>query len=150
VVALSIVLAASGASNPYDKLSPEERTLLKPQIERWVRDQVNENWADLWEIQDQTAELKNEVLLGRRDAPDMSRDEFAAAMRETIGIGDPKIKAFTVTEVDKERDGFQLVGCASLQREAWKKTSIQYIHVRVVNGKVLFGWPDGSPEDCRL
>jgi hypothetical protein len=72
------------------------------------------------------------------------------AMRGTIGVGYPEIKAFTLTEVDKETDGFQVVGCARLQREEWKATTIQYINVKLVNGKALFGWPDGSGEKCKV
>jgi hypothetical protein len=107
-------------------------------------------WSDSWEIQDQTPELKNELLLGRKDAPDMDRNEYVQAMRSTIGIGYPEIKAFTLTEVDKEADGFQVVGCAKLQREEWKKVTEQYVHLKVVNGKVLFGMYEGSGEPCKL
>jgi hypothetical protein len=71
-------------------------------------------------------------------------------MKETIGVGYPEIKGFTLTEVDRESDGFQVVGCANLQREEWKRTSVQYIHVRVAGGKVLFAWPDGSADECKL
>ena len=37
-----------------------------------------------------------------------------------------------------------------MQQEEWKKITIQYVHVRVVNGKVLFGLYEGSGEECRL
>jgi hypothetical protein len=80
----------------------------------------------------------------------MDRKQYAEAMRGTIGTGYPEIRGFTVTEVDKESDGYQMVGCAKLQREGWRATTIQYIHVRVVDGKIRFGWPDGSAEECKL
>lgn len=150
LLAVSASLGALGATDPYEALPPADKALLKPQIERWIRDQVKHDWSDMWEIQDQTPELKNELLLGRKEAPDMDRNQYAQAMRETIGIGYPEIKAFTLNEVDKKADGFQIVGCAKLQREAWKQTSIQYIHVRIVDGKALFGLPDGSTDKCRL
>jgi hypothetical protein len=89
------------------------------------------------------------LLLGNKDAPDMDRKQYEKAMRDTIGTGYPEIKAFTLTEVDKESDGFQVVGCARLQREEWKATTIQYIHLKIVDGKVRFGWPDGSGEACK-
>ncbi len=119
-------------------------------FERWIHDQVKHDWPDLWEIQSQTPELKNSLLLGRRDAPDMDRKQYVGAMRGTIGIGYPEIKAFTLTEVDKEADGFQVVGCARLQRGEWTATTIQYIHVKLVNGKALFGWSDSSAERCKV
>jgi hypothetical protein len=71
-------------------------------------------------------------------------------MRSTIGIGYPEIKAFTLTEVDIEAGGFQIVGGARLQREEWKATHIQYVHAKLVNGKALLGWPDGSGEQCKV
>ena len=79
----------------------------------------------------------------------MDRKQYVEAMRNTIGSGEPEIMAFTLTEVDKETDGFQVVGCAKLKREEWRATTIQYIHVRVEKGGVLFGWPDGSAEQCK-
>jgi hypothetical protein len=147
---LLVTLGVGAATEPFGSLSLAEKALLKPKIERWVRDQIKHDWTDLWEIQDQTPELKNELLLGRKDAPDMDRKQYAEAMRGTIGTGYPEIRGFTVTEVDKESDGYQMVGCAKLQREGWRATTIQYIHVRVVDGKIRFGWPDGSAEECKL
>jgi hypothetical protein len=143
-------LAASATDDPYQTISSANQALLKPQIERWVRNQTTHNWSDMWEIQDQTPELKNELLSGRRDAPDMNRNQYVEAMRDTMGSGYPEIKAFTLVEVDNEVDGFQVVGCAKKQREEWKQTSIEYVHVRIVHGRVLFGLPDGSSEECKL
>jgi len=137
-------------TDPYESLTPAEKALLKPQIERWIHDQIKHDWWNLWEIQDQTAALKNELLLGRKDAPDMDRNQYVQAMRNTIGTGYPEIKAFKLTEVDREADGFQVVGCAKLQREEWKKITVQYVHLRILNKQVLFGLYEGSGEDCQL
>ena len=147
---LLVCFALGTPTDPFSSLNQAERALLQPQIERWIHDQVKHDWPDLWEIQDQTPALKNELLLGRKEAPDMDRRQYVEAMQETIGIGYPEIRAFTLTEVDKEADGFQVVGCAKLQREGWRATTVQYIHVKVVDGKVRFGWPDGSAEQCKL
>ena len=147
---LAVGVPESIPSDPYIALSQSEKSLLKPQVERWVRDQLKHDWSDLWEIQDQTPELKNVLLMGRKDAPDMTREEYVQAMRGTIGTGFPAIKAFRLTEVDREEGGFQVVGCAKMQREEWKQTSIQYVHIRVVNGTTRFGLIDGSPEECSL
>ena len=150
---LVVLLVAGGtaaAADPFGSLTLADKTLLKPQIERWIHDQVKHDWSDLWEIQDQTPELKNSLLLGLKDAPDMDRKQYVEAMRSTIGSGYPEIAGFTLTEVDKETDGFQIVGCARLKREEWRATTVQYIHVKVEKGTVLFGWPDGSGEQCKL
>jgi hypothetical protein len=49
--------------DPYASLSAQEKAILKPGVERYVHDQLKQNWSDLWEIQDQTSNLKNELLL---------------------------------------------------------------------------------------
>jgi hypothetical protein len=151
-ISLTIVLflSAVSASDPYSPLSETEKTLLKPQIERWIHDQVKQDWSDLWEIQDQTPELKNELLLGRKDAPDMDRSQYVRAMQETMGVGYPEIKAFTLREIRKENEGFWILGCGKLQREDWKQTSISDVHARIVKGKVIFGLPGGTPDRCKL
>jgi hypothetical protein len=65
---LLVTLGVGAATEPFGSLSLAEKALLKPKIERWVRDQIKHDWTDLWEIQDQTPELKNELLLGRKCA----------------------------------------------------------------------------------
>jgi hypothetical protein len=144
------IFAATPANDPYSSLSQAERETLKPQVERWVKDQIKHNWSDLWEIQDETSELKNEILLGDRDHPDLSRSDFVEAMRETMGIGYPEIRAFTLIEVKGESERFRVKGCGKLQRENWKQTSITTVEARIVNNKVLFGMPHGTPEACKL
>jgi hypothetical protein len=103
----------------------------------------------MWEIQDQTSDLKNE-LLGRRDAPNMGRSQYVQAMQATIGIGYPEIRAFTLREIRREDGGFWILGCGKQQREAWKQTSITEVHLKIVSGKVMFGLPGGPPEPCKL
>lgn len=120
VFAFIFMLASLPVSDPYSTLSPSEKELLKPQVERWIRDQIKHDWSDLWAIQDQTPELKNELLLGQKDAPDMDRNRFVQAMRSTIGRGFPEIKSFTLSDIQRESGGFRAEGCGRLQRENWK------------------------------
>jgi hypothetical protein len=152
LLSLTIVMLLSvvPATDPYSSLSPDETRLLKPQIERWIRDQVKHDWSDLWEIQDQTPDLKNELLLGEKDAPDMDRGHYIEAMKSTIGIGYPEIKAFRLHEIRKENEGFWILGCGKKQRESWKQTSVTDVHARIAKGKALFGLPGGTPDSCRL
>lgn len=149
-VAVAWALLVGAVSDPFSSLTQVEKTMLEPQIERWIHDQVKHDWADMWEIQDQTSELKNELLLGRRDAPDMDRQEYIQAMRDTIGTGYPEIRAFTLREIRREEGGFRILGCGKLQREDWKQTSVTDVHARIVEGKVKFGLPGGTPEPCKL
>ncbi|MFZ0297464.1 MAG: hypothetical protein WAM13_03875 [Candidatus Sulfotelmatobacter sp.] len=150
LLGLLVSVGIDAATDPFGQLTSAERALLKPQIERWIHDQLKHDWPDMWETQDQIPKLKNELLLGRNDAPDMDRNEYVQAMRSTVGVGYPEIKAFRLTEVDKEADGFQVVGCAKLQREEWNKITEQYVHLKVANGKILFGLYEGSGRECKL
>jgi hypothetical protein len=150
VFAFVLMFTALPASDPYSSLSQSEKELLKPQVERWIHDQIKHDWADLWEIQDQTPELKNDLLLGERDAPDMDRNRYVQAMRATIGSGYPEIKAFKLNEIQRENGGFRVEGCARLQRENWKQTSVTSVHARIVNNKLVFGLPDLTPDPCKL
>ena len=111
---------------------------------------MKHNWADMWEIQDQTPELKNELLLGRKDAPHMDRNQYIQAMRETVAVGYPEIKAFNLREVRSGGEGFEILGCGKPQREGWKQTSITDVHVRIVKGNAIFGLPSPTPEPCQL
>src|SRR5260370_10879719 len=87
ICAISTSATAKISPDPYALLSAEEKAVLKPGIERYVHDQLKQNWADLWEIQDQTSDLKNELLLGNRTASDMTKEQFVAAMKEMISTG---------------------------------------------------------------
>src|SRR5258708_31801852 len=85
VFAFAFMLSSLPASDPYSTLSQSEKELLKPQVERWIHDQIKHDWSDLWAIQDQTPELKNELLLDQKDAPDMDRNPYVQTMHATIG-----------------------------------------------------------------
>jgi hypothetical protein len=123
------------ASDPYSALAPEQKSLLKPIVERYVRDQIKQDWADLWDIQDQTSDLKNELLLGHRDAPDLSKEQFVSAMRETIGTGYPRLRSFELREVKADKSNFIMIGCGYATREEWKQKGFVIAGIRVVDGK---------------
>jgi hypothetical protein len=91
-LAIALAFVAAPTSDPCGSLTQADRSVLKPQIERWIHDQVKHDWSDMWEIQDQTPEFKNELLLGRKDAPDMDRQQYIQAMQATIGSDTQKSK----------------------------------------------------------
>jgi hypothetical protein len=131
-----MTLGRLGATtDPYSTLAPEQKALLKPVVERYVRDQIKQDWADLWEIQDQTSDLKNELLLGHRDAPDLSKGQFVSAMREIIGTGYPRLRSFELREVKVDKDNFIMIGCGYATREEWKQKGFVIAGIRIVEGK---------------
>jgi hypothetical protein len=125
--------------DPYASLSPEEKAILKPGIERYVHDQLKQNWADLWEIQDQTSDLKNELLLGNRTAPDMTKEQFVAAMKQMISTGGyPIMREFELRSVKAHEGNFVVIGCAKATRESWHQTGFVVFGARVAEGKPKF------------
>lgn len=132
---LVTLVAAAAPSDPYVTLTLEQKAVLKPVIERYVRDQEKQDWKDLWEIQDQTSDLKNELLLGHRDAPDMTKEEFVSAMQATIGTGYPRLRAFQLREVRSDKENFIMIGCGKATREAWHQTGNVIAGVRIIDGK---------------
>jgi hypothetical protein len=112
VMFLATAVSSLGAGrDPYSTLTADQKAILEPVVERYIRDQIKQDWADLWEIQDQTSDLKNELLLGRRDAPDLNKEQFVSAMRDTIGTGYPRLHSFELREVKPDKGNFILIGC---------------------------------------
>jgi hypothetical protein len=136
-------------SNPYATLTPDQTALLKPAVERYVRDQEKQDWADLWEIQDQTSDVKNELLLGRRDAPDMNKKEFVSAMKYMIGTGGyPRLRSFELMEVRVDKGNFIMIGCGKATRESWSGTGYVTAGIRVVDGKPKFDIWSMTSDSC--
>jgi hypothetical protein len=85
---------------------------------------LKKNWADLWEIQDQTCDLKNSLLLGNGDAPDMTKDQFVRAMKYTIESGGrPRMRSFELRVARADKRNLIVIGCADATRESWHGTS---------------------------
>jgi hypothetical protein len=139
ICAISTFAAAQTSPDPYASLSAEEKAVLKPGIERYVHDQLKQNWADLWEIQDQTSDLKNELLLGNRTAPDMTKEQFVAAMKEMIGTGGyPIMREFELRTVKADKGNFVVIGCAKATRESWHQTGFVVFGAKIAEGKPKF------------
>src|SRR3984885_4701859 len=138
--AFLMTLGLLGATtDPYSTLAPEQKSLLKPVVERYVGDQIKQDWADLWEIQDQTSDLKNELLLGNRTAPDMTKEQFVTAMKEMIGTGGyPIMRGFELRTVKADKGNFVVIGCAKATRESWHQTGFVVFGARIAEGKPKF------------
>jgi hypothetical protein len=132
ICAISTFAAAQTSPDPYASLFAVEKAVLKPGIERYVHDQLKQNWADLWEIQDQTSDLKNELLLGNRTAPDMTKEQFVAAMKEMISTGGyPIMREFELRAVKADKGNFVVIGCAKATRESWHQTGFVVFGARI-------------------
>jgi hypothetical protein len=135
---ISLTLFAQVA-DPYASITSAQRAILQPGIERYIKDQRHEKWEDLYEIQDQTSDLKNELLLGERNAPDMTKDQFVKAMRYTIGTGEfPRLNDFNLRVVRADKGNFIVIGCGKATRESWHGTGTVIFGARIVDGQAKF------------
>jgi hypothetical protein len=147
-LAFTITMAVAQTVDPYSSIAPEQRPVLQAGIERYLNDQINQNWKDLWEIQDQTSDLKNELLLGNRTAPDLSKEQFVAAMKETIGVGYPRLRAFALRTVKADKGNLIVVGCGKATRESWQQTGIVIFGARIVGTEPRFDLWSMTSEPC--
>ena len=149
ICVLDAFAAPQTPPDPYASLSPEERAILKPGIERYVHDQLKQNWADLWEIQDQTSDVKNELLMGNRTAPDMTKEQFVSAMKEMIGTGGyPRMREFELRVARADKGNFIVIGCARATRESWHQTGFVIFGARIVDGKAKFDIWSMTSDTC--
>lgn len=141
-------LLGAGNNDPYSAVTPAQRAVLQPVIERYVRDQIKQDWGDLWEIQDQTVDLKNELLQGKRDAPNLTKQQFISAMHEIIGSGYPRLRSFDLREVKPDKGNFVMIGCGLGTREEWKQRRFVIAGIRIVDGKPLVDLFSMTPDSC--
>jgi hypothetical protein len=137
LVVVSCVSVAQ--TDPYVSLTANDKAILKPSIEMYIHDQLKQNWSDLWEIQDQTSDLKSELLLGNRTALDMTKEQFVGAMKEMISNGSyPVIREFELSSVRADNGNFVVIGCAKATRESWHQTGFVVFGAKIVDGKPKF------------
>jgi hypothetical protein len=154
-VIFAVVLIAPAAAwpqavtDPYASLTPEVREVLKPGVERYIHDQIKQDWADLWEIQDQTSDLKNELLLGNRTAPDMTKEQFVSAMREVIATGGhPRMRTFDLRVARADKGNYIVIGCASAVRELWHQMGFVIFAAKIADGKPKFDIWSMTSDSC--
>jgi hypothetical protein len=138
VICATSKLASSQISrDPYASLGPEEKGILKPAVERYVRDQANQNWADLWEIYDQIPDIEFKRDTRRPDdAPPLEREQFAKAWQELISSGSiPYLTKLQVIEVHSTAKGFIVRGCGEAKRESFHFKGLLDIEVHLDNEK---------------
>jgi hypothetical protein len=130
------------AKNPYATLSPQEQAILQPAVQRYLSDQIKHNWSDLWEIQDETRDLRHELLVSD-NAPPLTKEQFIAGMKGTMGSGFPELQKFELQSVTKDGDHFLATGCGTARREDIHIKGTTTFAIRIVDGSPkldLFGF----------
>jgi hypothetical protein len=132
-----LVLSPADIKTPYAGLSAPEQAILQPAIERYVKDQIKHNWADLWEIQDETRDLRHELLVSD-DAPPLTKDQFITGMKYTMGSGFPELQKFDLQSVIKDGDHYLATGCGTARRENIHIKATTIFAIRIVGGEAKF------------
>jgi len=150
VIALLVLMAkaCSAQSDPYTSLTQEQRAFLRPAVERFVKDMTKQDWKDMWEIQDQTPNMKNELLEGNRDAPDLDQVQYVRAMRSIVGVEFLRVRKFQVREVRADKGNFIVIGCGTATRESWHQTGFIIAGIRLLNGKPKFDLWSMTSNSC--
>jgi hypothetical protein len=127
------------SQDPFASLRAEESELIKPVVERYIRDQAKQNWADLWDIYDQNSDIEFKRNTRRSDnAAPLDREQFAKAWQELTSNGSmPHLTKLQVTEVHSTSKGFIVRGCGEAKRENFHFKGLLSIEVQLDNGKPL-------------
>jgi hypothetical protein len=125
--------------DPFVKVNASDKALLVPAIQRFSKDEIRRDWADLWEIDEQDIATKRDFLL-KDDAPPVSRKEYIERKNFAIeGGGVPLMNSFELVSVVSKSDGFIVSACSASQRESFRFKGIVDVEAHIRNGKVTFG-----------
>ncbi len=150
---LSPILIQASRQDPFGSIRPQDRALLEPAIRRFAQDQINRDWADLWEIDEQDIDTKRDFLL-KDDAPIVPQKEYVERKEDSIaGGGVPVMTRFELTSVVAKDNGFLISGCSAAKRESFHFKGIVDVIAHIHEGKVTFGswgYRYSMPHSCSL
>jgi hypothetical protein len=151
LILLPLLLAAKG--DLYQQVAPADRQSLKEGLDRYVRDQIKRDWADLFEIKIPGYAIVADFddLSGK--APVLSKQDFVDVMNEQIGNGSrPFVQSFSLASITPMKGGYEVRGCSKAQRESFHFKGILTFNAYVSHGQVRFGgwhYVDSMPQSCR-
>jgi hypothetical protein len=136
---LPLLLAAK--SDPYEKVAPADRASVETGLQRYIKDQIGRNWADLYEIAVPGYAIQGDYddLTGKRE-PFLSKDGFVQAEENQLANGTlPLMKSFDVVSTAPVEGGYEVRGCSKAQRESFKFKGILRFNAYVSKGQIRFG-----------
>ena len=137
LLALPILLASK--PDPLAKLPAADRPILAQGIQRFVKDQSTQDWADLYLIADQDGAMKH-LLNIPDDAPPVDRTHFIANMVISVQAGTvPILETLDLLQVTPDPTGYVLRACIQSQRQRTKLKGIAELHATITEGTTRFG-----------
>jgi hypothetical protein len=150
LILLPLLLAAKG--DMYQQVAPVDRQPLKEGLDRYVRDQIKRDWADLFEIKIPgfAIDADYDDLSGK--APVLSKQGYVDVMDEQVSNGSrPYMRSFNLVSIIPVKGGYEVRGCSKAQRESFHFKGILKFTAYVSDGKVRFGawnYVDSMPHSC--
>ena len=124
----------------YDRVALADRQSLKEGLERYMRDQIKHNWADLFEIKilGYPIDTDYDDLSGK--VPVLSKKEFVDEMDERVSNGSlPSMQSFDLVSITPVKGGYEVRGCSRAQRENFHFKGIVKLTAYISDGQVRFG-----------
>jgi hypothetical protein len=150
-VLLALPLLLGAKTDPLAPIPEPDHTALAQGIQRYAKDEIKQNWADLYQITIQDFAMKRDLGV-KDDAPDVSQSRFDEGMKNAIeGGGTPVLQSFQLTSVTPSKDGYEIRACAKGQRESFHYKGIIQLHAVVSAGIAKFGswsYVFYSPQSC--
>jgi hypothetical protein len=137
LLALPILLASK--PDPLAKVPPTDRPILIQGLQRFIKDQSTQDWADLYLIADQDTVMKR-LLDVPDNAPPVDRTHFIANMVISVQAGTvPILETLDLTAVTPDATGYVLRACVQSHRQGAKLKGIAELHATLTNGTARFG-----------
>jgi hypothetical protein len=150
LIFLPLLLAAKG--DLYQQVAPTDRQPLREGLDRYIRDQIKRDRADLFEIK-----IPGYAIVADFDdlsdkAPVLSKQDFVDVMNEQISNGSrPFMQSFSLASITPVKGGYEVRGCSKAQRESFHLKGILAFTAYVSDGEVRFGgwrFVDSMPHSC--
>jgi len=153
VASLIIILpfAMGAKTDPLATIPEPKHTLLSNGIERYARDEIAQNWADLYEIADQDGTKPRDDRFTESKTA-LPREQFSEEIRRSVADGEtPIITSFKLIQVIPAKDGYDIHACSAGKRESFYYKGIIEFHAIIIDGTARFGpwyYVVNSPHSC--
>ena len=133
-----LLFTLAAKTDPISSISEPTRTILKNGIDRYAKDEIAQDWGDLYEIADQNGAKSRDDRFTDSTAP-LSREAFVQAIRQNVvNGGTPVVTSFQLTDVEPTADGYDIRACSAARRESFHFKGIIQFHAIIRDGVVRF------------
>ena len=151
IVLLLLPVTLGAKSDPLTATPEPNRTLLRDGIPRYAKDEIAQNWDDLYNIADQVGGEGRDYRFTDSDGV-LPRVQFVSAIRNAIASGsEPVLKSFELTSIAATKEGYEVRACCKGERESFHFKGIIAFRAIIKDGTAQFGqwsYVVNSPHSC--